>query len=120
MTAELTQLLQRMQAYDGTDLIAVITVDGLLIDSASRSDIDATAVAAATCNALLMARALGGELGRGEPNLITIEYQGGLLLLQPLDEDLGLVMLAPRETNLGRLRLVMRKYAQELVRATTV
>lgn len=120
MTAELTRLLQKLQAADGTDLIAVITMDGLLIDSAGRPEIDATQAAAAACNGLLMARALGGELARGEPHLITIEYDAGLLLLQPLDEDLGLVILAPREANLGRLRLVMRKYAQELVRATTL
>jgi predicted regulator of Ras-like GTPase activity (Roadblock/LC7/MglB family) len=120
MTAELTRLLQKLQAADGTDLIAVITMDGLLIDSAGRPEIDATATAAAACNGLLMARALGGELDRGEPQLVSIEYQQGLLLLQPLDEDLGLVILAPKDANLGRLRLVMRKYAQELVRATNL
>jgi hypothetical protein len=119
MTSELTRLLQKLQAADGTDLIAVITMDGLLIDSAGDPDIDANSAAAAACNGLLMARALGGELRRGEPQLVSIEYAYGLLLLQPLDEDLGLIILAPRDANLGRLRLVMRKYAQELVRATT-
>jgi predicted regulator of Ras-like GTPase activity (Roadblock/LC7/MglB family) len=120
MTAELTRLLTKLQTADGNDLVAVVTMDGLLIDSAGRPEIDAPAAAAAACNALLMARALGGELERGEPQLVSVEYEHGLLLLQPLDEDLAMLIMAPKEANLGRLRLVMRKYAQELVRATSV
>jgi predicted regulator of Ras-like GTPase activity (Roadblock/LC7/MglB family) len=119
MTAELTRLLRKLQAADGTDLIAVITMDGLLIDAAGSPDIDAGSAAVAACNGLLMARALGGELGRGEPQLVSIEFASGLLLMQPLDEDLGLVIVAPRDANLGRLRLVMRRYAQDLIQATT-
>ncbi|MCC6629378.1 MAG: roadblock/LC7 domain-containing protein [Chloroflexi bacterium] len=120
MTAELTRLLRKLQAADGTDLIAVVTMDGLLIDAAAGNpDIDASVAAVAACNGLLMARAIGGELGRGTPHLVSIEFDDGLLLMQPLDDDLGLVIVAPRDANLGRLRLVMRRYAQELVRVTT-
>ena len=120
MTAELTRLLRKMQTTDGMDLVAVITMDGLVIDSAGRATLDAQHVAAATCNGLLMARALGGELERGRPIQAIIEFEYGLLLMEPLDEDLGLILLAPREANLGRLRLMARKYTQELLQATSV
>jgi predicted regulator of Ras-like GTPase activity (Roadblock/LC7/MglB family) len=120
MTAELTRLLRKMQTTDGMDLVAVITMDGLVIDSAGRAAFDAQQVAAAACNGLLMARALGGELDRGLPVQAIIEFEHGLLLMEPLDEDLGLILLAPREANLGRLRLMARKYSQELLQATSV
>lgn len=120
MTARLTQLLRKLQAADGIDLVAVISMDGLLIDSAAREDGDAQRLATVACNGMLMMRAVGYELGRGEPVQAILEYQGGLMLLEPLDEDLGLVMLAVKDANLGRMRLVARKYSQELLRAATV
>jgi hypothetical protein len=120
MTAELTRMLQKLQMADGLDLAAVISMDGLLIDVAAVPELDPQHVAASASNAMLMARAMGGDLERGEPVQTFVEYQHGMLLLAPLDEDLGLLLLAPRETNLGRLRLVARRYAQELLKAATV
>lgn len=120
MTAELTRLLQKLQASDGIDLVAVITMDGLVIDAANKVALDPQQVAAAACNGLLMARALGGELGRGLPVQTIIEFEQGVLLMEPLDEDLGFIMLAPKEANLGRLRLIARRYSQELLQATSV
>src|SRR5687767_2492206 len=97
MTAELRDLLHKMQSADALDLVAVVTMDGLLIDAATRGELDAQQMAASACDGLLLARALGGRLNRGAPVQAIIEYQQGVLLLEPLDEDLALVMLAPKD-----------------------
>jgi uncharacterized protein len=120
MTGDLTRVLTRLQTADAIDLVAVISTDGLLIDAAARADLDAQHLAATACNGLLMARAIGGELGRGAPVQAIIEYEQGLLLLEPLDEDLALVMLTPKEANLGRLRLIARKYGPEILQAAAI
>ena len=120
MTARLTELLRRLQAGDGIELAAVISMDGLLIDAAARDDTDTQGLAAVASNGMLMMRAIGYELGRGESVQAILEYEGGLLLLEPLDEDLGLVMLASKDANLGRMRLVARKYGEELRQAASV
>jgi hypothetical protein len=117
MRAELTRLLHKMQTADGLNLVALISMDGLLIDGVTSDEIDAQQVAAAACNGMLMAQALGGELSVGQPLQTILEYQQGLLMLAQLNEDLGLVMLGPKDANLGRLRLVARKYAQEIIQA---
>jgi predicted regulator of Ras-like GTPase activity (Roadblock/LC7/MglB family) len=120
MPSNLGELLHKMQAADGIDVVAVITMDGLLIDAAAKADDDAQQIAVSACDGLLMVRALGGRLGRGEPVQAIIEYQRGLLLLEPLDDDLALVMLGPKDANLGRLRLVARRYSQEIIRAASL
>lgn len=114
MTTALSQLLHKLHTSDVLDAVAVISMDGMLIDAAVQPGHDARQLAAVACNGLLMARAMGGELGRSEPTQVVIEYQDGLLLMLPLGDDLGLIMLGPKEANLGRLRLIARKYAGEV------
>lgn len=118
MSANLRELLSRVQTSDSIRLVAVITMDGFLLEASASEGVDAQQVAAAACNGILVARALGGELGQGAFNQALIEYAGGVVFLEPLDEDLGLVVLAPRDVNLGRLRLIMRKYSAAILEAT--
>lgn len=120
MKAELTRILQRLQEANELDLVALISMDGLVIDSASPIEVDVQQIAATACNGLLMARAMGGELGRGLVLQVILEYQNGLLMLVQLDEDLGLAMLGPKDVNLGRMRLVARRYVHEIVEAANI
>jgi predicted regulator of Ras-like GTPase activity (Roadblock/LC7/MglB family) len=120
MTARLNELLRRLQAADGIDLVAVVSMEGQIIDVVAREDVNARDLGAVAANGMLMMRAMGYAMSRGEPVQAIIEYQAGLLLLEPLDRDLGLVMVASRETNLGRMRLVARKYGQDLLQAASV
>lgn len=116
-TESLATLLGRLQVAGGVDLVAVASSDGFLIEAAHDDGMDAEEFAAVATNGLMVAKAIGMELKRGAIDSAIFEYGNGTLLMTTLDEDLILVLLANRGVNLGRLRLLARRYRDELAAA---
>ncbi|HEY8293500.1 MAG TPA: roadblock/LC7 domain-containing protein [Thermomicrobiales bacterium] len=115
----LNELIQQLRDIGGIDLAAVIGNDGLLLACSAAEGIDGEAVGAVSASGLLVAEALGRELERGGITQTTLEYEGGLVLLTPLDADVALLVLAQPDANLGRLRLLTRRARGELLRAVS-
>jgi predicted regulator of Ras-like GTPase activity (Roadblock/LC7/MglB family) len=78
---------------------------------------DAEEFAAVATNGLMVAKAIGLEIGRGTIDSAIFEYDGGTVVINTLDDDLVLILLANPGVNLGRLRLLARRYREELVAA---
>jgi predicted regulator of Ras-like GTPase activity (Roadblock/LC7/MglB family) len=111
----LATLLRRLQIVGGVDLVAVVSSDGFLIEAAHTEGLDAEELAAVATNGLMVAKAIGMELRRGAIDSVIFEYGKGTLMMNALDEELVLLLLANPGVNLGRLRLLARRYHDELL-----
>jgi uncharacterized protein len=116
-TESLATLLGRLQVASGVDLVAVVSSDGFLIEAAHSDGMDAEEFAAVATNGLMVAKAIGMEIARGAVDSAIFEYESGTVVLNALDDDLILILLASPGVNLGRLRLLSRRYRDELVAA---
>jgi predicted regulator of Ras-like GTPase activity (Roadblock/LC7/MglB family) len=113
----LATLLGRLQVAGGVDLVAVVSSDGFLIEAAHNDGLDAEEFAAVATNGLMVAKAIGMESGRGTIDSAIFEYDGGTVVINALDDELVLILMASPGVNLGRLRLLARRYREELVAA---
>lgn len=116
-TESLATLLGRLQIAGGVDLVAVVSSDGFLIEAVHNEGLDAEEFAAVATNGLMVAKAIGLEMARGETEGVIFEYSGGTVMINALDEELVLILLASPGGNLGRLRLLARRYRDELIAA---
>jgi predicted regulator of Ras-like GTPase activity (Roadblock/LC7/MglB family) len=116
-TESLATLLGRLQVAGGVDLVAVVSSDGFLIEAAHNEGLDAEEFAAVATNGLMVAKAIGLEVARGEIDSAIFEYTGGTIIINALDDELVLILLASAGVNLGRLRLIARRYREELIAA---
>jgi predicted regulator of Ras-like GTPase activity (Roadblock/LC7/MglB family) len=116
MADVLSDLLARLRADSNLELAAV-SADGLLVASDQVDGLDAESICATAGDGYLMMTALGSELGRGEPTMLTIEYERGTVIVGPLEHGAALVMLAGGPVNLGRLRLSTRRFQEQYIGA---
>jgi predicted regulator of Ras-like GTPase activity (Roadblock/LC7/MglB family) len=112
MADALNEMLARLRADNDLDLAAV-SADGLLVGADHTDGLDAEAVCATAGDGFLMMTALGSELDRGEPKMLTVEYEGGTVIVGPLDHGAALVMLTGTGVNLGRLRIASRRFREQ-------
>jgi predicted regulator of Ras-like GTPase activity (Roadblock/LC7/MglB family) len=114
-TESLATILGRLQVAGGVDLVAVVSSDGFLIEAAHDDGMDAEEFAAVATNGLMVAKAIGLEIARGDVESAIFEYGGGTVVISMLDDDLVLILLANPGVNLGRLRLLAKRYRDELL-----
>jgi len=116
--SKLQELVTQARDIDGIDAVLVMDRDGMTLSASAADGVDTESLSATAANGLLVADALGAELGHlGEATQTTIEYTGGVIILTPLDEDLALLLLAHTGANLGRLRLLARRSRGDLLTA---
>jgi predicted regulator of Ras-like GTPase activity (Roadblock/LC7/MglB family) len=111
---QLKSVLERFVALEGVVLASVTGTDGLLIESAGRSDLDSEAVGAVATSALSAAQALSEEITRGRLLQAMIEFENGVVVLEPVGELGVLLVLTEDVSSMGRLRLVARRERQAL------
>ena len=112
MADPINDLLTKVRADNDLELAAV-SADGLLVGIDAADGIDAESVCLTAGDIFLMKSALGAELERGSPTLLTVEYEAGTLIVGSLNQGAELIMLTRNGANLGRLRLAARRF-QEL------
>lgn len=113
----LATLLGRLQVAGGVDLAALVSTDGFLVEATHAEGLDAEEFSAVATNGLMVALAIGREIDRGEIASTIFEYEAGTVILNRLDDELVLILLAGPGVNLGRLRLIARRYRDELIAA---
>ena len=112
MIEVLTDMLSRLRG-DNELALAAISADGMMVAADAAEEIDAEHVCATAGDAYLMMLALGAELQRGEQIMLTVEYEGGTVLIAPLEHGAVLVMMTSGAVNLGRLRLAARRFQSQ-------
>jgi len=114
MTAEIRNLLSSFRSLNDVSLASVVATDGLLIEGLADPEVDVDAVCAVASNGLVMAEALGREIGKGGTVQTILEYENGLVILEPLSDDAMVLILSSRRDNLGRIRFMLRRHRQPL------
>jgi predicted regulator of Ras-like GTPase activity (Roadblock/LC7/MglB family) len=117
MSSELRQLLGRIERLESIDMAAVVATDGLLIESIARPDVDVDAICAVASNGLAMAEALGREIDKGATVQTLIEYEFGIVLIEPIDEEAMLLVLASDRDDIGYVRFLVAKHRIAMIEA---
>lgn len=112
---DLSSLLGQLQTNHALQMVAVVGLDGLVVDSASDGKLDAEMVSAVAAPGLLMMSDLATELGEGLAQLTTLEYENHVAVMVPLNADTLLIAVAESGAmNLGQLRIVLRRSMDSL------
>jgi predicted regulator of Ras-like GTPase activity (Roadblock/LC7/MglB family) len=118
MTGSLQTLSERLhdiQSNYALKMLAVVGMDGLLIDSASSNGFDAEMIAAVAAPGLLMMSDLANEIGEQLPQMTTLEFNQHVVAMLPLSDDTLLVAIAEAGAmNLGQIRIVLRRSMDSL------
>jgi predicted regulator of Ras-like GTPase activity (Roadblock/LC7/MglB family) len=115
--SKLKNLLGRLRAIDSVELAAVVAHDGLLIESTARTGVDVDAICAVASNGLAMADALGREIRKGGSVQTLLEYEDGLVILEPINADAMLLLMASARAQLGQVRFAVAKHRDEFLNA---
>ncbi len=117
MSSELKELLTRFRMVESVEAAAVVATDGLLIESVTRPGVDIDAIGAVASNGLAMADALGREVAKGRTVQAVLEYDDGLVIIEPISSDAMLLLLTNSRDDLGLLRFLAAKHRDEMIDA---
>jgi predicted regulator of Ras-like GTPase activity (Roadblock/LC7/MglB family) len=116
MNDVLTELLVRLRTDNGL-VLAAVCADGLMVAADAADGMDPEGICATAGDGFLMMTALGAELSAGEATMLTIEYEHGTVVVNPLGFGAALVMMTGSAVNLGRLRLAARRFQEQSMNA---
>ncbi len=117
MSSNLKSLLGRFRAIESVELAAVVASDGLLIESTARPHVDVDAICAVASNGLAMAEALGREIDKGSAAQMLLEYEYGLVLIEPIGADAMLLLMVSQREELGHVRFLVALHRHNLIDA---
>lgn len=113
----LQDLLSRFRLLESVEMAAVFANDGLLIESAARPNVDVDAVCAVASNGLAMAESLGREIDKGTTLQTMLEYENGLVLLEPINDEAMLILVTNDPQQLGHVRFLVALHRYDLMEA---
>jgi predicted regulator of Ras-like GTPase activity (Roadblock/LC7/MglB family) len=112
-------ILKEFAGQQGVEAVCLVGRDGFLLDSISRTGIDAETVGAIASTGFGSSESIGGQLGKGELNMSMIEFENGPVMFSPVGSDAFVVIIADKQANLGMIRLKLKKYSSELALAVS-
>ena len=106
----LRDVVQHLADRDGVEAVVVVSGDGLTIDHATRSGMDADALAAMIPALSQTAGQVGAAAAGG--NLISAVFEFGtrLLVFSSLNDGNSLLVLAGADSNIGSLLYDLRQH----------
>lgn len=117
MSTHLHNLLGRFRVIESVEMAAVVASDGLLIESSARPEVDVDAICAVASNGLAMAEALGREIDKGGTVQTLLEYEAGLVVIEPISSDAMLLLLSSVREDLGYVRFLVAFHRDDLLNA---
>ncbi len=118
---DLKQTLGRILSVPGVRLVALVGRDGLLIEGLARDGKeDIEAVGAITTSGLSAAEALGQEISRGVVVGTLMEYEHGLVSVDPLGDFALMVTLSDNASTIGRVRHLVKTNRNEILEALDI
>ncbi len=113
---DLKQMLNRFLAIPGVRQVVLVGRDGLMIEGMTREGKeDMEAVGAITTSCLSSAEALGQEIARGSMVGVLLEYENGLVSVDPLGDFALVVTLSENASNIGRIRHLVKTSRTEIL-----
>jgi predicted regulator of Ras-like GTPase activity (Roadblock/LC7/MglB family) len=118
---DLKQTLSRFLSIPGVRLAVLVGRDGLMIEGLTRDGKeDMEAVGAIMTTGLSTAEALGQEIGRGGVIGALMEYEHGLVSVDPLGDFALMVTLSDNASSLGRVRHMVKTSRNEILEALDI
>ncbi len=115
---DLKQTLSRFLSIPGVRQAILVGRDGLMIEGLTRDGKeDMEAVGAITTTGLSTAEALGQEIARGNVVGVLMEYEQGLVSVDPLGDFALMVTLFDTASNIGRVRHLVKASRNEILEA---
>jgi predicted regulator of Ras-like GTPase activity (Roadblock/LC7/MglB family) len=114
------QMVNRLRSMQAAapeiEASAIVSVDGLIIASALRTDMEEDRLSAMSAAMLGLGERIADELGRGGLEQVYIKGNAGFVLLTLIGTEAMLTALARQEAKLGLIFLEMRRAAEDLVK----
>ncbi len=118
---DLKQMLGRFLSIPGVRQAILVGRDGLMIEGMTRDGKeDMEAVGAITTTGLSTAEALGQEIARGSIVGVLMEYEHGLVSVDPLGDFAILVTLSDNASSIGRVRHLVKASRNEILEALDI
>ncbi|GCE49017.1 hypothetical protein EI42_01530 [Thermosporothrix hazakensis] len=118
---DLKQTLSRFLSVPGVRQAILVGRDGLLIEGLTREGKeDMEAVGAITTSGLSAAEALGREIARGSVVGVLMEYEHGIVSIDPLGDFALLVTLLDNASVIGRVRHMVKASRSEILEALDI
>jgi hypothetical protein len=118
---DLKQMLSRFLSIPGVRQAILVGRDGLLIEGLTRDGKeDMEAVGAIMTTGLSTAEALGQEISRGSVVGVLMEYENGLVSVDPLGEFALVVTLSDNASNIARVRHLVKTSRNEILEALDI
>lgn len=118
---DLKQTLSRFLSIPGVRQAILVGRDGLMIEGLTRDGKDdLEAVGAITTTGLSTAEALGQEIARGNVIGVLMEYEHGLVSVDPLGDFALMVTLSDNASNIGRVRNLVKTSRNEILEALDI
>jgi uncharacterized protein len=118
---DLKQTLSRFLSIPGVRLAILVGRDGLMIEGLTREGKeDMEAVGAIMTTGLSTAEALGQEIGRGSVVGALMEYEHGLVSVDPLGDFALMVTLSDNASSIGRVRHMVKVSRNEILEALDI
>lgn len=118
---DLKQTLNRFLSIPGVHQAIIVGRDGLMIEGSSRDGKeDMEAVGAITTTGLSAAEALGQEIARGSVVGVLMEYEHGLVSVDPLGEFALMITLSDNASNISRVRHLIKASRNEILEALDI
>ncbi len=112
--AGIQEILTEFTNIEGVHTACLVGRDGFLLDSLARAGIDAEMIGAIASSGFGSAESMGTQLGQGDLQITTFEFENGPVMFAPVGDDAFLVIVADQETNLGWIRISIRKNSKKI------
>ncbi|RKY64951.1 MAG: hypothetical protein DRQ08_06695 [Candidatus Latescibacterota bacterium] len=96
----------------------IVGRDGLTLSQVGAIG-DVESIGALASNSLRSPQSLGEQLGNGGLVQVLMQFERGVVVVEPLTEDYVLVMVAGEDANIGMMRYALRKHKVDLIEALT-
>jgi len=96
----------------------IVGRDGLTLSQVGAIG-DVESIGALASNSLRSPQSLGEHLGNGGLVQVLMQFERGVVVVEPLTEDYVLVMVAGEDANIGMMRYALRKHKVDLIEALT-
>jgi len=118
---DLKQMLSRFLSIPGVRQAILVGRDGLMIEGMARDGKEnMEAVGALTSTSLSAAETLGQEIARGGVVGVIMEYEHGLVSVDPLGDFALMVTLSDNASNIGRVRHLVKASRNEILEALDI
>lgn len=118
---DLKQMLSRFLTVQGVRQAILVGRDGLMLEGVARDGKeDLEAIGAITTSGYGSAEALGRELSRGNLVGVLIEFEQGIISVDPLGDFALLVTLSDNASNIARIRHLVKASRNEILEALDI